>query len=76
MLKTSHSTGLSENSPTAVVVEDDEVESGGGGGGADESIENLSKSRKSKNPTKLENINILSKVKNLKKPDIRNNLPS
>ena len=46
MLRTSHSTGSSENSPTAVVVEDNEVESGGSGGVADETVENSPQSRK------------------------------
>ena len=43
MRLTSHSTGSSEDSPTAVAVEDDEVESGGDGGVTNEIIENLSK---------------------------------
>ena len=53
MLRTSHSTGSLENSPTAVVVEDNEVESGGSGGVADETVKNSSKSRKPKHFTKL-----------------------
>lgn len=61
MLRTSLSTGSSENIPTTVAVEYDEVESGGGGGGADETDEI---SAKSKN------------MKNLQKPDVWNNLLS